>query len=339
VKNVVQSWNVMINLLGQRKKFALIVTKRERENEQDYLIKSVDNLVDLFLLVSYTYDMKDLIKNALDDMSKKVTISKNHIYTNNETGIYLQGVSTISSIIPKDWLAAWGAKEAVKFLGYSDYEGDVGRAKEVLTQIANCKTPEEYIAILKEAKGASTRKSKDALIDGKSGHAWLETYIQAKLKGKNIPMLPGGTLDRPLTQFLEWERENIEEWIASEALVAYPEKGYAGTLDAIAVGKNNELCLIDFKFASHISEDYYLQTAGYAACFEPYDIRFDKRIIIRLPKTLEKEEWNSKEFKYEKIPNNLEVQIVPTLYTVDRDAFLHTLALKSWINMVLKVNK
>jgi hypothetical protein len=100
--------------------------------------------------------------------------------------------------------------------------------------------------------------------------------------------------------------------------------------------KNDKLAMVDFKFSSHISEDYYLQTAGYSATFEPYGITFDDRIIIRLPKTLEREEYDEKLHKYYMVENNLEVETVKTDYKVDRDVFFHALPVKTWCNQWLK---
>lgn len=283
--------------------------------------------------------IKEQINDAILDMKSKVGRNDEHIYINNETGEYLQGVSTVSSIVPKDWLAAWGAKEAVKALGYSDYKDDITLASQVWNKIKACEKIENYIEILKEAKGAHARKSKKAMVDGTKGHKWLETYVESKINGSGTPFLPiNDPLERPIGQFLAWEQDQIEYWIASEAYVIRPDKKYAGQLDAIAMTKKG-LALIDFKFASNISEDYYLQTAGYAACFEPYQIKFDKRIIIRLPKTLEKDEYNPKTYQYEKISNDIEAHDVPTAYEIDRDVFFGALPLKSWINSVEKMKK
>ncbi len=297
----------------------------------DLLPELNDDIVEKYLLVKK-------IRTAILDMMSKVKFINGKGEHRYETldGQWLQGVSTVSSIVPKDWLSAWGAKEAVKALGYSDYEGDTELAKEMMQKIVNLKTPEEFILMLKEAKGASRRKSKEALIDGKLGHDWLENYVKARIRSKELPKIPEGTLERPIKQFLEWEKENILLWILSEARVAYPENGYAGTLDAVAIMKNGRLAIVDFKFASHISEDYYLQTAGYAATFEPYGINIDDRVIIRLPKTLTKEEWNEKERKYEMIENNIEVESVKSDYQSDKNAFLHCLPVKAWINKLTK---
>jgi hypothetical protein len=277
-------------------------------------------------------EIKERIQQAVLDMMKKVKFDEvKHVYTTLDD-TWLQGVSTVSSIIPKDWLAAWGAKEAVKFLGYSDYEGDTALAEEMLERIAALQAKKDagaFIALLKEAKGASARKSKDALVDGTAGHAWLESPL---------PPLPDGNLKRPIMQFIDWAVNEVDYWIVSEARVAHPEKGYAGTLDAIAMMKAGKLAIVDFKFASHMSEDYYLQTAGYQATFEPYDIPFDERIIVRLPKTLESEEYDKTTRTYKKVENRLEAKSVPTAYENDRDVFYAMLPVKQWINQFINKN-
>lgn len=287
-------------------------------------------------------EIKKKIQDAILDMATKVEFIDTrgqHKYVNRETGEWLQGVSTVSNILPKDWLAAWGAKECAKALGFSDYP-DTANAELVWAKIKTCTTVQEYLAIIKDAKGAGARKSKKAMVDGKLGHKWLELYVQSKINGEAAPAIPvTGMLERPIKQFLEWESAQVEYWIASEAKIVRPDKNYAGTLDAIAVLKNGQLALVDFKFASHISEDYYLQTAGYAAAFEPYGIVFDTRIILRLPKTLMIDEWDEKAWKYHEIENKMTVHAVPTRYESDRDAFFHALPLKGWINYVLNLNK
>ena len=284
--------------------------------------------------------IKEKAREAALDMMKRVRFideKRQHRYETLD-GQWLQGVSTVSSIIPKDWLSAWGAKEAVKALGYSDYdaEKDMDFAREMMAKISSFKEPKEYIAFLKEAKGASARKSKAALLDGTKGHEWLESWVKAKMRGEEIPKIPEGMLERPLKQFVAWSDENVDYWILSEAMVANPEHRYAGTMDGMAMMKNGLLAVIDYKFASHISEDYYLQTAGYQACFETYGLPIGQRIIVRLPKTLEREEYDPKTHTYSMVPNDLEVRIVPTVYEQDRDVFFACLPVKMWINQFIK---
>jgi hypothetical protein len=151
------------------------------------------------------------------------------------------------------------------------------------------------------------------------------------------PELPTATpLERPLQQFLKWEQDNVDYWIASEAFVVHPEKRYAGQLDAIYMSKSGRLCLCDFKFSSHISEDYSLQCAGYCAPFELYGIKFDDRVVIRLPKTLYKDEWNNVKYEYKKIPNDIEIKVLDSNYEADRDVFFHCLPVKQWVNQFTK---
>ena len=47
--------------------------------------------------------------------------------------------------------------------------------------------------------------------------------------------MPTDALKRPIEQFIEWEQANVSYWILSEARVAFPEKEYAGTMDAMAM--------------------------------------------------------------------------------------------------------
>lgn len=279
-------------------------------------------------------DVKHKIQQAVEEMKKMVIFDeKKHRYTDAKTGEWLQGVSTVSSVMPMSWLSAWGAKECVKALGYSDYD-DKSKASEMLAKIKEMDV-DKYHALLKESKGACMRKNKQALADGKAGHAWLESYVKAKINGDMLPPLPTEPLQlRAIKQFLVWAYENIDYWIVSEGFVCYPEKKYAGQFDGVAMLKNGKLAMIDFKFATHLGEDYYLQTAGYCATFEQFDIKFDTRILIRLPKTEKKEEYNKKAWKYEMIDNNLEVMEVPTPYELDRETFFACLWVKKWINFV-----
>jgi hypothetical protein len=72
-----------------------------------------------------------------------------------------------------------------------------------MEQIRKMKTPEEYILFLKNAKGASGRKSKTALVDGIAGHLWLETFVKARIRNTELPAIPTGALERPIKQWLE----------------------------------------------------------------------------------------------------------------------------------------
>ena len=293
-------------------------------------------------------DMKNklitnLIQGAVLDMMSKVTFDeKKHRYTRISDGKYLAGVSSISGLIPKDFLVAWGAKEAVKQFGFFDKVDGESHEEEMKTLEAKLEELKQYdpvtfLEVLKNAKGAHARKSKDAKDIGTEGHAWCEKYVLSKIRGTKTPAIPKGELERPLKLFVEWAEANIDEWLASEARVACPEvHEFAGTLDAIAITKDGALSIIDFKFANQISEEYYLQTAGYCIpfepYFEPYKIQFNKRIILRMPKTETLLEYQPKTRTYKKVPNDFEVREVPTPYDFDKKTFLALRDTERWIN-------
>ena len=154
------------------------------------------------------------IQDAVIDMMNKVKFidEKNQHRYETLDGVWLQGVSEVSSIIPKDWLSAWGAKEAVKFLGYSDYKEDTERAEEMLATIQCLRTDEEsgvvekYLAILKEAKGASFRKSKEALVDGTAGHLWLSQFVLAEIRRSRLDI-------KSYKELTKEEQKEINEYL------------------------------------------------------------------------------------------------------------------------------
>jgi len=285
--------------------------------------------------------LKIKIQNAVTDMMMRVSIDDSHNYTRKSDGKWLPGVTSVSGIIPKGWLAAWGAKEAVKALGYSDFPEDTAIAVKTLAKIQKGMSVKSFVAMLKQAKGAAFRKSKEALVDGKAGHAWVEEYIKAKIRHEELPALPEESemLFRPLNQFVNWAEKYVKLWILSEARVADVTKEYAGTLDAMAVMADGQLAIVDAKFASHISPEYSLQTAGYAATFEAYDIKVEQRIIVRLPKTLEIAEWDKKTRTYSMVPNSIEVKVIDTPYEFDRETFYSALPVKKWVNYIEKLER
>lgn len=281
--------------------------------------------------------MKDKIRAACLSMlalMERVEGEGTHGYVRKSDGKLLAGVTGVIKVLPKDFLAAWGGKECAKYLGFTDDE-NLEPAEKRLAEIKGLDA-EAYKKLLGEAKGAAFRKSKEAKETGTDGHAWLESYVKAKMRGEPLPVIPDDGLKRALTQFVEWETRNVKEWLISEALIYQPEHEYAGTLDAAAVLKDGRLALIDFKFSNQISEEYYLQTAAYAYPFNAYGITFDARIIVRLPKTEVKMVYNRKTRVYDTVPNDLEVFEVPTSYDFDLQTFLAARQVYKWTNQFKK---
>ena len=276
-------------------------------------------------------ELIEKIHSAIIEMKKSITLDEKHMYTRNSDGKWLAGVSSIADLLPKEYLIPWAAKETVTFLGY---DNEV-RANEVIEKIRTC-TPKEYQQLLEDAKKAHKNKSGQALIDGKAGHAYLELWVKAKIRGTEIPLLTDENLSRPVNQFIKWADENIKQWILSEALVVSLEEDFAGTLDALAITKEDKLAVIDFKFATSISNSYHLQTAGYSIPFEKYGIDIQDRIIIRLPKTLTRKIWDRKKRVYYEESNNIEIARSPFSMEYDKETFRHARQLYYYSNLINK---
>lgn len=219
-----------------------------------------------------------------------------HTYTHPVKGL-LTGVSTIKDVRAKDWLKMWTTKENHD---YMVAHWDVNKTY----------TEQEKLELLKLAKDAHAAKSQNAMNLGKQVHLWIEQYIA----GENPDMPEEANTVRMIQSFLKWEQDHNVKWVVSELLVASLQHEFAGTLDAVAL-VDEKLVLMDFKTSSQISEEYYLQTAGYQICTDEMGIPIAERSILRIPK--EKKD-------------DLEYVIVPTPYEFDKETFLHLREVHRW---------
>ena len=281
-------------------------------------------------------EVKDAVIDMMDKV-KRVDKGNSHHYERVDTGKWLAGVTTITGLLPKDWMPAWGAKEAVKALGYfdkfkdDDHIEDWDLLKAKLIDIQNM-SPDEFFKHLHEAKGAFRRKSKDATDIGQEGHDKLEEYVKASIRKQPLPILP--EICQP---FIEWSK-NVDEFILSEARVCNLEEDYAGTLDVLALMKSGNLAVIDFKFANNISKGWDLQLAAYAKCFSGYGIEVKERHVLRFPKEEFLKVWNKKEWCYEKKKNEFDALPYPEDMSFDYETFCHLRQAYKWINFK-KANK
>jgi hypothetical protein len=246
-----------------------------------------------------------------------------HEYRNKE-GKLLAGVSTVSELLPKPWLAAWAANEMEI--------GLLPRLEEVKKM-----TQGEWEVALKEAKKAHKVKSEDAKEIGTKVHEYLERYVNFWISGGAESLTTDlekeePSIIRPVKEFLKWVEENKVKWLYSELLVGSEKYDVAGRLDAVAE-VNGKLSLIDFKTSNNIYESYYLQPAGYYLCLEEMGLKCEQRIIIRVPKTETKKEYDATQRKKVDVPNNLEVMIVGTPLEFDTETFLHLRTVYKWLNM------
>ncbi len=262
------------------------------------------------------------IHEAVKDMYSQVSFNEEeHKYTRKSDGKWLAGISSVSDILPKPYLIAWSAKMVTEFLQDK---------QDKIKELSN----EDYLLLLDEAKNTHRKKSKDALGLGSKGHKFLEKYVLAKIRETELPKLDNKELERPINEFIKWTDENIKQWILSEARICDVKEEIAGTLDALAILKNNKLAIIDFKFANQIGQSYHLQTAGYSIPFEKYSIQIDDRIVIRLPKTLTKKVYDRKTRQYNEVDNNIEIRRSPFSIEFDKENFRHARMLYKYINLI-----
>lgn len=287
--------------------------------------------------------MKEKIKKIAMQMLEEVALNGRHQYIRNIDNKKLAGVTSISGLLPQEWMIAYGAKEAVKALGYfemirgENQSAERERMGNIHRQIAGM-NGNEFYDFLHDAKKAPQRKSDKALDDGKRGHEWVELYVKAKIRGEKLPEFPTDWLGKPLKDFVQWADKNVDEFILSEARLHDADNEYCGTLDILATVKG-KLSIVDAKFANQIGIEYFLQTAGYAAALIKRGIEIQNRIIVRLPKTEFLTGWNKERFCYEKRKNEIEVLEVPTDLQFDTETFLHLRAVEKWLGYVRKFKK
>jgi hypothetical protein len=218
---------------------------------------------------------------------------ENHTYTLNtgvNVGKLVPGVTTITGPVgfPSEVASAWAAKECVGFLN-----AKIGARKSVSASVLRKWLP--------EAKGAYKRKSTAAADHGTEAHDCIEKYVDQVIstgfRSVHLPVSVEAT--EAVLAFQDWEQEHNPQWLASELVVGSLVHEFGGKLDALAV-LDGKLTLVDFKTSNHISDSYYLQTAGYALALKEMGAEVEDRLILRIDKT-------GKGFEARKVPTPLDL--------------------------------
>jgi len=281
---------------------------------------------------------KEEIRQKLEK-NKEIILTGDHRYIHPTSGKELMGATSVVSLLPKEWLAAWGAKEAVKKLGFYDLESNENKKKleEIKQSIAEMSV-EDYYQLLVEAKKAFSVKSTEAKDLGTEGHELIEKYIKWKMDEGEKPEVPESL--KFVNELFNWLEENVAEYIASEAIVCDLDRDIGGKIDFLGKLKDDTdgLTIIDFKFANQIDASYYLQLAGYIYMLRCMGINPPswRRLIIRLPKT--ETIIGYKDFKYQVMDNLFEVIEPKTDLDYDIETFVYLREVGRWINYVKKIN-
>lgn len=160
---------------------------------------------------------------------------------------------------------------------------------------------------------ALDEKQEETLDIGTHTHKLIENYIidGSTPDPEKIP----NEVFNSFMAFLEWEKDNIVEWLDTEKVVYSNKFAYAGSVDGIAkmtekikvyadkkrepkvLRKEGSIYVIDFKTSSGFYSDMALQIAGYTGAL--IEMKNDKQVdympdgagILRLDKETGKPEW------------------------------------------------
>lgn len=204
----------------------------------------------------------------------------NHIYTLDDKPV--TGVTTILKVINKPALLQWSASEAVKYIetevaNIASKNDDLEYMKELAREWAN---------ILLKAKTAYRRKADKAADTGSLAHAWVEKYINAKIKGEKEPEREEA-LALMTDNFVKWVEENKVKFLSSEQRVFSKKSWYAGTYD-FDCEIDGKIYLGDLKTSSGIYSEMFFQTAAYQNAIqemnEPNEVPIQGNIIVNCRK-------------------------------------------------------
>jgi hypothetical protein len=242
-----------------------------------------------------------------------------HVYTLNKNLKLAPGVSSIGANNAKDFLPFWYAKETVTFLGYFDptkTPKEQGMARLIECHKAvKAMTAEAYLKHLEQAKGAAPRKAKEATNHGELAHYWCNLYIKARLGEIDVPNYQALTPEAQssVRAFLAWEEAHDVHWLSGDIVIGSEVHEYGGRPDGLC-SIDGIPTLVDFKTSNQISEDYFIQTAGYHIALKEMGLDMWQRLILRVPK-------DGKDF---------EALIVPTPLDLDCEAFLALRQVQRW---------
>lgn len=184
-------------------------------------------------------------------LPEQVTLHRKRYYDLHD-GTKLPSVTTVlSTALNKPALPAWAAKTVAE------------EALDNLPRLVKMSRTDREGAV-KWLKG-SPYAQRDAAADaGTKAHELAEAYVLGK--PYEVPD-ESSDLGKTLAQFLRFLDDWRPTFEATEAIVANPTIGYAGSLDAIAriPGLGDRLLVIDYKTSkSGPYPEWALQTAAYA---------------------------------------------------------------------------
>lgn len=191
----------------------------------------------------------------------------------------LTGTTTIIDVLGKP-LTWWASGKAVELLGWLKPEKQrikgvwkvlnekerIKKAKKYFSVLLKS-TPEKYLKALDLAYRAHEDSKKEKAEAGTEMHEDLELYIRSCLEKDGKPYLIENG-DEKVKQFAAWAVQEVDRFIGSE-VCCYSERLWVGGItDFVAVLKNGDWIIGDFKSSKEAYFSQFVQAGGYNVLLE-----------------------------------------------------------------------
>ena len=187
-----------------------------------------------------------------------------HLHILNGDG--MTGTSSIGNVLAKGGLVWWASGKACEVFGWTNSKKVEATerlkiASKKFDEVRELTNP-EYLNLLDEAYKAHATHLKKTAKKGTDLHAVLERFVKSEMKREVKPLTKKEIeLIKP---FIDWSKENVKKFVASEAHCYSKKLWVGGMVDAVAELNNGTLAVIDFKSAKAVYITHYIQTSGYA---------------------------------------------------------------------------
>lgn len=200
-----------------------------------------------------------------------------HFYTFDGNQTLYPGVTTVLSVINKQYLIPWAAKETGLYTQkiLKKVRGIFGLTAEELLS-------DRFIELLYKRSKKQHRFKKEKSGDiGTRAHKAIDEII----KGGNPVVTPD--IEWCVENFFTWYENSGLRFLSGDRKVGSLIHGYGGSLDGLVSDANGKLIVLDFKTSNQIDEvGYSAQTSAYCqSVVEMFGLKtFPGSIIVRFSK-------------------------------------------------------
>lgn len=188
-----------------------------------------------------------------------------HLHSLN--GRPLTGTSSVVNVLAKGGLTWWASGMCAAEFGWLNPKKHT--EDELIESARNARVDlvdmdaKDYVKHLQKAYYAHSTNLKKTAKKGTDLHAELEDFVKGVMG-----IMPKREYDERIKPFVEWSKENVEEFLWSEAH-CYDESLWVGGISDTGVKlKTGKLAVIDFKSSKEAYLNQFIQDAGYALQIE-----------------------------------------------------------------------